>query len=307
MAEPEVDSDQTPFDPNEVLRGIDAAIDENAEWLQQWHRAIICGEEPDQRVVSEYAQFLSRFGSWMDLNKGRGLLDQSAFRELGQIHEDMHEFGRFLAMKSAEGKRIPIAEYDAFSEKVQTFSAKARRIREAFRKASSELDTLTGLHNRQTMMAVLESEHERALRTHAPCCIALADIDHFKSVNDRYGHVAGDLVLRTVAGRFLAKLRPYDEIFRYGGEEFLICLPGADLAAASEVVERLRLSLADLPVALSDGVTLRLTASFGLCTMTDGRALKQTIEHADQALYSAKRSGRNRLAMWSEEMPLERR
>ncbi len=81
MAELEPPSNTTPFDPGEVLRSIDAAIDENAEWLQKWHRAIICGEEPDQRVVSEYAQYLSQFGSWMDLNKDRGLLDQSAFRE----------------------------------------------------------------------------------------------------------------------------------------------------------------------------------------------------------------------------------
>lgn len=305
MAESENQNDTTPFDSGEVLRSIDAAIDENAVWLQQWHRAIICGEEPDRRVVSEYAQFLSHFGSWMDLNRGRGLLDQSAFRELGRIHEEMHEFGRFLAIKSAEGKPIPVVEYDAFTEKVQNFNQRARRIRDAFRKATAELDTLTGLHNRQTMMGVLEREQERALRSGAPCCIVLADIDHFKSVNDTHGHVAGDHVLRTVAARFLAKLRPYDEIFRYGGEEFLICLPGADGPAASEIIGRLRLSLADTPVALQDNTLLPLTASFGLCPVEAGVALKQTIEHADQALYEAKRNGRNRLVVWPGEARIE--
>jgi len=297
MAEPENQNDATPFDPGEVLRSIDAALDENAEWLQQWHRAIICGEEPDARVVSEYAQFSSHFGSWMDLNRGRGLLDQSAFRELGRFHEEMHEFGRFLAIKSLEGKPIPVVEYDAFAEKVQNFNLRARRIRDAFRKAAAELDSLTGLHNRQAMMEVLEREKVRALRSSVPCCIVLADIDHFKSVNDTHGHVAGDDVLRTVAGRFLAKLRPYDEIFRYGGEEFLICLPGADGQAALEVIGRLRLSLADTPIVLQDDTALPLTASFGLCSVEAEIALKQTIEHADQALYEAKRSGRNRLVL----------
>lgn len=301
MASSESHSDPTPFDPSEVLRSIDAAIDENAEWLQKWHRAIICGEEPDQQVVSEYAQYLSQFGSWMDLNKGQGLLDQSAFRDLGRIHEEMHQFGRFLALKSAQGKQIPAVEYDAFSEKVQGFNAQARRIREAFRKALSELDPLTGLHNRQVMMAVLERERERAVRTGAGCCLVLADIDHFKAVNDTHGHAAGDFVLRAVAGRFLAKLRPYDEIFRYGGEEFLICLPNANTSVASEIVERLRLSIAELPVKLANDTRLSLTVSFGLCLVETATELKQTIEHADRALYAAKHGGRNQLHVWSGE------
>ncbi len=302
MAETDSQIDQKSPDSGAVLRSIDAAIDENADWLQQWHRAIICGAEPDQRVISEYAQFLSRFGSWLDLNRDQGLLDQAAFRELGRTHEDMHEFGRFLALKSAEGKRIPAVEYDAFSEKVQKFNEQARRIREAFRRALSELDPLTGLHNRQIMMTSLERERERAVRTGAPCSLVLADIDHFKSVNDTYGHAAGDFVLRTVAGRLLANLRPYDEIFRYGGEEFLVVLPGAQKSAASEVVERLRLSLSEAPVVLSDNTSLPLTASFGICLIREDTALKQTIEHADRALYVAKNGGRNQLVFWSEEV-----
>jgi len=290
-------------DTGEILRGIDLAIDENAEWLQQWHRAIICGEEPDQRVVSEYARFLSRFGSWMDLNKDQGLLDQSAFRALGRAHEDMHDFGRFLALKAAEGRAIPTVEYDAFEEKVRLFNTQARRIREAFRMAVSELDPLTGLQNRRIMMRVLDRERERALRTGAPCCIVLADIDHFKAVNDTHGHVAGDHVLRTVAGRFLANLRPYDELFRDGGEEFLICLPSANAERAVEIVERLRLSLSDVPVSLLDGADLPLTASFGLCLATEEIPLKQPIEFADLALYKAKDGGRNRLHLWPRDDP----
>ena len=285
-------------DTSEILHGIDAAIDENAEWMQRWHRAIICGEEPDPSVVSEYAQFLSRFGSWMDLNRDQGLLDQSAFRALGRAHEDMHEFGRFLALKAAEGEAIPTVEYDAFVEKVRLFTSQARRIREAFRMAVSELDPLTGVPNRQVMMQVLDRERERALRTGASCCIVLADIDYFKAVNDTHGHVAGDHVLRTVAGRFLANLRRYDEIFRYGGEEFLICLPSINAERASEIVERLRQSLANASMTLPDGSKLPITASFGLCLAAARVPLKQTIEFADAALYQAKEGGRNRLQLW---------
>ena len=298
MAAREQRSETKPFDTGEVLSSIDSAIDETAEWLQKWHRSIICNEVPDQMVVSEYSQFLTRFGSWMDLNRDRGLLDQSAFRSLGQSYEAMHEFGRFLAKKAAEGDAIPVAEYDAFTEKVQRFNTQARRIREAFRMAVSELDPLTGLQNRQVMMRVLERERERALRTGTPCCIVLADIDHFKSVNDTHGHPAGDHVLRMVAGRFLSKLRPYDEIFRYGGEEFLICLPSAGHERAREIVERLRRSLSDQPILLLDETVLPLTASFGLCLADEAISLKQTIEYADEALYMAKSGGRNQLQVW---------
>ena len=300
MTEAEKQAGPALQDTGDILRGIDTAIDENAEWLQRWHRAIICGEEPDPRVVSEHAQFLSRFGSWMDLNKDQGLLDQSAFRALGQAHEDMHEFGRFLALKATEGQAIPTVEYDAFEEKVRLFNTQARRIREAFRMAVSELDPLTGLQNRRIMMRVLERERERALRTGAPCCIVLADIDHFKAVNDTHGHAMGDHVLRTVAGRFLANLRPYDEIFRYGGEEFLVSLPAASAERATEIVERLRLSLSEGPIILPGGLPLPLTASFGLCLVAEREPLKQTIEFADTALYKAKDAGRNRFYLWRD-------
>jgi diguanylate cyclase len=288
-----------PIDTGEMLGVIDAAIDECAEWLQTWHRAIVCGLDPDAAVVSEYSRFMSRFGSWLDLNRDQGLLNQAAFRELERLHEDMYGFGRFLALQASRGNPIPLAEYDAFIEKIEGFNGQARRLREAFRKAVSELDPLTGLNNRQIMMSVLARERERAIRTKAPCCFVLADIDHFKAVNDTYGHGAGDHVLRTVAGRFLANLRPYDDIFRYGGEEFLICLPNANEGTATEVTDRLRMSLAEKPVMVLEDTPLELTASFGLRLVTEDTPLKESIEQADRALYQSKHDGRNRLTLWS--------
>lgn len=283
---------------NEMLGVIDAAIDETAEWQQRWHRAIVCGLTPDPTVVSEYARYLSKFGSWLDLHRNQGLLGQPAFRDLDRYHEAMYEAGRFLAKKAAEGRQIPAAEYDSFTEKVNEFYALARRMREAFRKAVSELDPLTGLSNRQVMMSALAREYERALRTGTPCSIVLADIDHFKSVNDTYGHSAGDDVLRNVANRFLASLRPYDDIYRYGGEEFLICLPNANSKMASEIAERLRFSLQRKPIKLANGTPLDLTASFGLRVLDGDVPLKEAIEQADRALYKAKSDGRNQFVLW---------
>ena len=159
-------------------------------------------------------------------------------------------------------------------------------------------DSLTGLYNRHYLDTYLEVSLERSRVDGKPLAVAIIDIDFFKAVNNTHGHPAGDNVLRTVAGRFLSRLRPYDEIFRYGGEEFLICLPGTDAVRAAEVAERLRLSLADQPMRLADGTVLPLTASFGLCLTDEAVPLKQTIEQADAALYLAKNNGRNRFEMW---------
>lgn len=121
------------------------------------------------------------------------------------------------------------------------------------REILEELDPLTGLHNRHAMERELERERERFLRTKHPCCIALGDLDHFKQVNDSYGHGVGDRVLEASADCFLRHLRPYDSLYRYGGEEFLFCLPDADLKSARKIIERLRLELESRPVEIDRG------------------------------------------------------
>jgi len=143
------------------------------------------------------------------------------------------------------------------------------------------------------MNAELAAEYERAVRTDTPCCIALADIDHFKKVNDTYGHGIGDQVLAATAGRFLSQLRPYDLIYRYGGEEFLLCLPNADPKTAAVVLGRLRMALFERAIPLEDNTDLSVSASFGFAQIIGSVPLKEIIAQADQALYQAKQAGRN--------------
>ncbi|MGE4221475.1 MAG: diguanylate cyclase, partial [Alphaproteobacteria bacterium] len=130
---------------------------------------------------------------------------------------------------------------------------------------------------------------------------ALADVDYFKQVIDTYGHGVGDLVLRAVAGVFLMHVRPYDTVFRYGGEEFLIGLPNAEPDTAERVLDRLREALEQTPVPLPDGGSLPVRASFGMACVVAGLSLREAIERADRALYAAKRQGRNRVVSWSAE------
>ncbi len=162
-------------------------------------------------------------------------------------------------------------------------------------------DSLTGLWNRSTIIQILENEVSRASRSHAGLGVIMADLDHFKQVNDRHGHIAGDRVLREATHRMSSMLRKYDSMGRFGGEEFLIVVPGCDLAATLAVAERLREVVACQPYTTDDDVTCPATCSFGLAwTDSCGTVeVNQLLREADAALYAAKRSGRNRVAVYA--------
>jgi diguanylate cyclase (GGDEF)-like protein len=294
----------------DVLGVIDAAIQDQQSWLSQWHRTILCGVQPTDNLISETGYLETPFGLWLDKNKNQGLLAQPRFVELGESYRELFVFSRFLLLRVGEGKTLPIEEYDEFSRKVSRYSDLLNMLQLAFRKAVSELDPLTGLHNRQVMLSELDGEYERAIRGGGDFCIALADIDHFKQVNDTYGHGVGDVVLEVVAGRFLSMLRPYDTIYRYGGEEFLIGLPNANPGTAISVIERLRKHLSASSIIVdgrddettSDGKeqSLGITASFGVSLIRAEYSLKEIIEQADAALYQAKAAGRNQTCLWAQ-------
>ncbi len=171
------------------------------------------------------------------------------------------------------------------------------RLREALRTQSIR-DALTGLYNRRNLEEMLEREARRAVRAEQSLGILILDLDHFKGFNDTYGHDAGDTVLRET-GSFLAKsVRAEDVVCRFGGEEFVIILPTADLEASRARAERIRSKLRDLTV-LHQGQSLgRITISIGVSALPlHGTSPKELLEAADAALYRAKREGRDRVAL----------
>jgi diguanylate cyclase (GGDEF)-like protein len=156
-------------------------------------------------------------------------------------------------------------------------------------------DALTGLLNRGLVLDGLARELHRADREERPLSIVVADLDHFKRVNDTHGHLAGDAALRQTADRMRSVLRGYDLIGRYGGEEFLVVLPGCDSACAAHVAERMREAVAGEPVDAA-GARVTVTMSLGVaCATEPGTDLFSLIKAADEALYLAKANGRNRV------------
>lgn len=157
-------------------------------------------------------------------------------------------------------------------------------------------DPLTDTGNRIAMDQTLEREIEMSRRHSQPLSLLMLDIDHFKQINDTYGHSAGDEVLKAVAASIKNQLRNVDMVFRFGGEEFLILLSNTSREAAAMVGERLRFA-AQAQDYVAEGKMIELTVSIGCSTLLPGESAESLLRRADSALYVAKREGRNRLAM----------
>ena len=165
------------------------------------------------------------------------------------------------------------------------------------------IDPLTGLHNRRYGVAQLAAIADRAAKSGTTFAVMVVDLDRFKSVNDRWGHAAGDAVLVEVAGRLTKNLRGGDLLARIGGEEFLIALPNTNLAEARAVAERLCLAVEETPVRFGDGAGLRVTVSIGLAISAFGGlpdcadAVAEIVDRADRALLVSKSGGRNQVTI----------
>lgn len=163
-------------------------------------------------------------------------------------------------------------------------------------------DLLTGIANRAHFLDLAEDRRRLCLRSGQPIAVIMMDVDHFKQVNDAFGHGAGDEVLRRVGAVLREHLRDVDVYGRLGGEEFAVVLPGTSLAGALPVAERLRAALADVVVETGKGEA-RITVSMGLADLGGDRRMEQAMSEADQRLYRAKAEGRNRVVASSETIP----
>ncbi|MCD6319741.1 MAG: GGDEF domain-containing protein, partial [Candidatus Desulfofervidaceae bacterium] len=164
-------------------------------------------------------------------------------------------------------------------------------------------DPLTGLYNRRFMEEYINKWEPLLKRQEGKCTLLMLDLDHFKHVNDKYGHQTGDLVLKKMAKLFMENLRASDVIFRYGGEEFLIILPDTSKKDGVFVGEQLRQAVEIASFESLDGETVKITVSVGVAAYPeDGRSLWDVIKMADTALYMAKTGGRNKVVPYQKDM-----
>ncbi len=208
---------------------------------------------------------------------------EQAMRELADANLHLEER---IALRTVELSQLNAA----LLEEIEERKSAERRLEKA---ATS--DFLTGLLNRPAMLTLLEQESDRIRRGVAAYSLALADLDHFKPINDRYGHAVGDQALTRIADLLRSSLRSQDAICRWGGDELLIFLPETALEGAAEAAEKIRQRLAEVPLIVRGG-ELRLSVSVGVAEAARDEAVTEVVRRADDALYQAKQAGRNRVA-----------
>lgn len=301
-------------DPNNASRIL--VIDD----AEDVHRLLVkkLGDE-GYRVFSAYngAEGLARA---RECNPSLILLDLSmpevdGFEVLRELKEDefvMH--APIILISGSEDTQDLVMGLDLgavdYISKPFDFSELRARVRSAIRvhklmemlAQRAQIDGLTGLWNRSYFDSRLDNEISESLRSNAPLCLALSDIDHFKLINDRYGHPAGDTALEGFSQLLLKELRQHDVACRYGGEEFGIILRNTELDDAANVIERIRARIERQ--IWPKHPEHPLTASFGLvqlCTDSPPSTAKSLVSAADSALYRAKAEGRNRLVIHRED------
>lgn len=172
------------------------------------------------------------------------------------------------------------------------YQSMMRDLNEALKEASNK-DALTGIGNRRLLMERLKAENARAERMGQPLTLVMVDVDYFKSINDTFGHEAGDKVLIEIARVLGTGVRDYDTCGRWGGEEFLVIMPETAAGDAVALVERVQRAIGEVRVP-ADNTQIQATASFGIAERRPGDPIAELIKRADEALYSAKHAGRNR-------------
>ncbi|MFH0823288.1 MAG: diguanylate cyclase [Pseudomonadota bacterium] len=217
--------------------------------------------------------------------------------KLREMRAKLVSFNETLEKKVAErtaALQKEIAERKRTEKEKEKLIAELTAARDALHFKATH-DDLTRQRNRPAIIRTLRNELARSKREGVAVSVIIMDVDHFKRVNDNHGHLAGDGVLRGVAQRIASEMRPYDSVGRYGGEEFIVVLPGCDREGAKQVGERLRRSFSDRPITTPEG-EFGITMSLGVTTVDGGAGpdVDEVIRQADTALYRAKNAGRNR-------------
>jgi diguanylate cyclase (GGDEF)-like protein len=281
-----------------ILSQLDQAIYNHQQWFDALCRSLICRVPATPQDLSPEAHRECLLGQWYYNGAPAKLRAHPGFIALGAEHEGMHRQATHLLEMMHAGTPIDVGDFDRFANSLQRVRLQILTLMREIEDLLRSTDPLTGASNRAQMLPKLREQQELVKRGVHRCCIAMMDLDHFKVVNDTRGHLAGDRVLAATVRYVTEHLRPYDRIFRFGGEEFLICLLHTDLQRGQEMAERIRQGLAELVIDVGSGEPVRITASFGLSPLESGVPVERSIDQADKAMYAAKSGGRNQVRVW---------
>lgn len=276
---------------------LDQALYNHQQWFNAFIRTLICKLPPDQRDLSPDAHKECRFGQWCMSETVKDLAEHQGFKSLKDAHQRMHQLAKALLETINAGTNVSPTEYDLFSNALDSLRLELATLKRELETFLNDRDPLTGAINRVNMLMLLREQQEISKREHQSSYIAMIDLDNFKKINELHGHPVGDTVLSETAHYLVQHSRPTDKMFRYGGEEFLICLINIESNNAFVLTESIRKGLADTD--LNTDPKIRMTASFGLTLLDPYSPVEQSIERADNALLAAKSAGKNCTKLWT--------
>lgn len=285
-----------------ILDQLDQAILSHEDWFAGLNRALVCRLPPDPRNLAKDAHRECRFGQWYYGDPHPCLQDHPAFAAIEYEHALMHRLAAQVLNNATETDKVNTEHYDHFAGALDRLRLQITTLKRELMDSLFNLDPLTGTNNRVGLLTRLRELQELVRRKVEYCSIAMFDLDKFKRVNDSFGHTAGDEVLKTVARYLLDNTRPYDTVFRYGGEEFLLAMQNTDVDTAYRQCERLRAGIATLAFDLPARKSAQVTTSVGVAALDPDVYVEKSIERADRAMYAAKATGRDRVHRWTSEL-----
>ncbi len=285
-----------------ILTQLEQASHNHEQWSRALNRTLVCRLIANQSDLRQDAHRQCLFGQWYYNRAPQKLREHPAFIAVEEAHRHMHQLAARLLVASADGALIVFPDYDEFTTVMDRMRLQLLTLKREVEDSLHNLDPLTGANSRIGMLTKLRELQELAKRRVQYCSIAMMDLDNFKVINDSYGHQIGDRVLTASTHYMLDHLRPYDTVYRYGGEEFVITMQNLDLTQAQALVERLREGLAANTVEIDGREPIHCKASFGITLLDPDTPVEHSIDRADKALYAAKSAGRNCTRVWDASM-----
>lgn len=277
----------------QAIEVLERAVDNHTKWLQSVHESIICGLPVDGDIVAENAHQNCKLGLWYYNEESEIFRHHIEFVELEEPHRVMHDAARELL--NIKEKQFSVEEYRAFIQKQQGVIQQLLQLKDKLIGSFHSFDSLTGAVNRDAFNIIALNEQARVRRENGCCCIALMDLDHFKNINDRYGHVTGDHMLRAFAQLIKRFVRKSDTFCRFGGEEFVLLLTDTSLADAHKLIDGIRQEIEKTEFEICNKLTLKINFSAGVSECRPGNKIEKCLEEADHKLYKAKQAGRNQV------------
>lgn len=283
---------------------LDAAVEAHMDWTRRVMRCAVLRASPGEDVLASEAHILCRFGHWFASQKSDfEKLDAQRAHQVEVVHQAMHDAIRAICANILAGQPGTASDLAVFEQSQSELTGLMAGFKTQFLADAVCNDPLTGLPLRYGIEDEFIQAQRAVRREHTQLYVAMIDVDHFKNINDQYGHAVGDSALRHLTDSLTSVLRPNEPLFRFGGEEFLMLMqcPSREAAtiAANRIVDQVRNS----PMALGEvAEPISMTITLGLTRVQPDDSLDDAVARADLALYAGKNSGRDRYVIQDEDV-----